>query len=286
MNSTIGFWGEPTSTVDWCEKNYEVTYYIAEFYNTISSLCLIFMGIFGSIMHGKGFDYRFTLCFRTITVIGFGSILFHGTLLFPLQHFDGIPMIFYILVLFYSVNENKKERKFGNWFPTTLFLWGFTVSTVLIFLGGYYQNKIMKLLEFYIFQGSFFLISICVYLHIIAIVINLKGETSIRSLMLRGTIIFLIGYLGWHIDYHFCKGLNKISNLQLHAWWHLTASYSSYSISLIVMFDRSKMLGKNPIIKWVYIILPYVELPLEQYLPSEVMSLERTLLMQKISVED
>lgn len=26
-----GFWGMPTSTIDWCEKNYEITYYVAEF---------------------------------------------------------------------------------------------------------------------------------------------------------------------------------------------------------------------------------------------------------------
>ena len=26
-----GFWGPPTSTLDWCEANYDVTFYIAEF---------------------------------------------------------------------------------------------------------------------------------------------------------------------------------------------------------------------------------------------------------------
>jgi hypothetical protein len=26
-----GYWGLPTSTLDWCEENYEVTRYIAEF---------------------------------------------------------------------------------------------------------------------------------------------------------------------------------------------------------------------------------------------------------------
>jgi len=26
-----GFWGKPTATIDWCEANYEVTYFIAEF---------------------------------------------------------------------------------------------------------------------------------------------------------------------------------------------------------------------------------------------------------------
>ncbi|GBB89671.1 hypothetical protein RclHR1_16450001 [Rhizophagus clarus] len=280
MNSTVGFWGEPSST-DWCEQNYEVTYYIAEFFNTISSLCLVFMGTFGSIMHSDGFDYRFSLCFRTITLIGFGSILFHGTLIFPSEHFDGIPMVFFLLILFYSINENKKEKKFGKWFPITLFLWGFIFSVILVLLKGYYENEIMKLVEFYIFQGSFFLMSICVYLHIAAIVIrNLRKEKSIISLMILGTIIFLIGYLGWNIDYHFCTEMSKILNPQLHAWWHVAASYSSYSLLLIVMFDRSKMLEKNPKIKWVCIILPYVGLS-EQYLPSKVISESQELLIDE-----
>jgi len=52
-------------------------------------------------------------------------------------------------MLFYSVNENKKEKRFGNWFPIALSLWGFTVSAFIIFLGGSHRDKI----EFYFFQG-------------------------------------------------------------------------------------------------------------------------------------
>ncbi|KAF0523991.1 alkaline phytoceramidase [Gigaspora margarita] len=147
----------------------------------------------------------------------------------------------------------------------------------------------MKLVEFYIFQGSFFLMSICVYLHVIAIVIKLKKEKGIGALMIRGSIIFLIGYIGWNIDYHFCSEMNKILNPQLHAWWHVTASYSCYSLLVIVIFDRSKILEKNPKIKWVYIILPYVGLSdeSEQSLPPKVMSsAEKEVPMQEVSVED
>lgn len=38
VNGKIGYWGEPTATLEWCEDNYEVTYYVAEFckYNKIN----------------------------------------------------------------------------------------------------------------------------------------------------------------------------------------------------------------------------------------------------------
>ena len=29
--AAVGFWGLPTSTLDWCEENYATTHYIAEF---------------------------------------------------------------------------------------------------------------------------------------------------------------------------------------------------------------------------------------------------------------
>ena len=37
-----GYWGKPTSTLDWCEINYEVTYFIAEFCK-FSSIFLPFL---------------------------------------------------------------------------------------------------------------------------------------------------------------------------------------------------------------------------------------------------
>lgn len=40
-----GYWGQPTSTLDWCEENYVVSFYIAEFCKYDVSLALILKNI-------------------------------------------------------------------------------------------------------------------------------------------------------------------------------------------------------------------------------------------------
>ncbi|KAG0203588.1 Alkaline ceramidase 3 [Mortierella sp. GBA30] len=39
-----GYWGPPTSSIDWCEDNYVVSFYIAEFFNSFSSFAMIILG--------------------------------------------------------------------------------------------------------------------------------------------------------------------------------------------------------------------------------------------------
>lgn len=36
--------------LDWCEQNYVVTYYVAEFWNTLSSLLIAFWAIIGIVI--------------------------------------------------------------------------------------------------------------------------------------------------------------------------------------------------------------------------------------------
>jgi hypothetical protein len=44
--SVKGFWGQRTSSVNFCEDDYVVSYYVAEWYNTLSSLAIVFVAVF------------------------------------------------------------------------------------------------------------------------------------------------------------------------------------------------------------------------------------------------
>lgn len=45
-SSVPGVWGETTSTIDWCEENYVVSPYIAEWSNTLTNSVFILSAIY------------------------------------------------------------------------------------------------------------------------------------------------------------------------------------------------------------------------------------------------
>uniref|UniRef100_A0A671KU08 Alkaline ceramidase n=1 Tax=Sinocyclocheilus anshuiensis TaxID=1608454 RepID=A0A671KU08_9TELE len=81
-----GYWGTSTSTLDWCEENYVVSYYIAEFWNTVSNLIMILPPIYGAIQTCKdGLEVRYVWSFLGLAAVGIGSWSFHMTLQYEMQ---------------------------------------------------------------------------------------------------------------------------------------------------------------------------------------------------------
>jgi hypothetical protein len=79
--TATGYWGEPTATIDWCEPNYEYSFYVAEFWNTVSNLLFVLLGLYGLARSVKeGFEWRFHAQFIAVMITGLGSAMFHGTL--------------------------------------------------------------------------------------------------------------------------------------------------------------------------------------------------------------
>ena len=76
-----GFWGKPSATIDWCEENYELSHYIAEFWNTVSNITFVVLALYGyRRARQERFERRFLAQYVAVLVTGIGSALFHGTL--------------------------------------------------------------------------------------------------------------------------------------------------------------------------------------------------------------
>ncbi|XP_023225096.1 alkaline ceramidase 3-like [Centruroides sculpturatus] len=130
--SANGFWGKPTATLDWCERNYEVTFYIAEFWNTLSNLAMLLPAIWGGWQAWKdGLELRFLLSHFFLLVVGCGSWWFHMTLQYGMQLFDELPMVWGSLILVYALAEvNSPPKKRNVPLIIGLILYGLVVTIV------------------------------------------------------------------------------------------------------------------------------------------------------------
>lgn len=89
-----GYWGYTTSTLDWCEENYIVLRYVAEFWNTISNVLLVVLPLCLIYSYYKqGLAYIHIVAVFSLFMVGIGSTLFHGTLLYEMQMLDELPML-------------------------------------------------------------------------------------------------------------------------------------------------------------------------------------------------
>ena len=110
-NIKKGFWGKPDAEFNWCEYDYTYTNYIAEFWNTITSM---FYCVFAFLSYWRYkdiiFDFDLKIFGVIVALIGIGSTLFHATLKYNMQLLDEIPM--YFLVCYASIILRHRNSKF------------------------------------------------------------------------------------------------------------------------------------------------------------------------------
>lgn len=110
------YWGDIDANIDWCERNYDTTEYIAEFWNTISSIPIFLFALAGYIA-GKRYamaESRFSLAFFLMMLVGLGSTCFHATLRRYAQSMDELPMLWTSICLFYNAVDHAPPND-PNW---------------------------------------------------------------------------------------------------------------------------------------------------------------------------
>ena len=147
------------STIDWCELNYANSEYIAEYWNTITGVFLIVSGVMfynlnndlimtNNIYIRQNFKYIYNL----LILVGIGTMLFHGTLLYPFQLLDEIPMILlasqYIQIL---LNLNIVQVMFNRniLFHLDNIIFIIPVLSIIISL-SYFINVSLQIITFHV----------------------------------------------------------------------------------------------------------------------------------------
>jgi len=236
MESDDGYWGPPTSTVDWCESNYTVTKYCAELVNASTNIIFIYLGSKGIMKYRH--DPILLICYIGYITVGVGSLLFHATLKYPMQLLDELPMIWTASILLYaSLSQSAYEAYLSI---------GLTVTTI-----GF------TILYLYVANPNILFITFGILLLAI-LVINLRKRSVgsdneiISSMKWIGISLLVFGFACWILDRHFCSTLQAWREvmgqpwailLELHGWWHLAMGICCNFATLWVM--RLRKLRKD-----------------------------------------
>ncbi|XP_052826729.1 alkaline ceramidase 3-like [Octopus bimaculoides] len=244
-DTATGYWGTVTSTIDWCEENYVVTEYIAEFWNTISNLVMIIPPVFLAVLAlRQKLEMRLLMCNISLLMVGVGSWCFHMTLLYSMQLLDELPMIWGTSFLVYSFAEISSPPGHQNR-RLQIFLFIYCVVVTAVYLS--IKNPV-----FHEFAYGLLVVSLVVF----AMKVIRKCEHNL-ILVISGMSIYLFGFLLWNIDNNFCPRIRSVRwNLgtlgpisQLHAWWHLLAGIGTYLAIIFCIHTRYLYLKKDPSIK-------------------------------------
>ncbi|KAH8110625.1 alkaline phytoceramidase [Phellopilus nigrolimitatus] len=238
--SRSGAWGPITSTLDFCEANYQFSKYVAEMANAFSNIITVWLALHGANkIREQGLPSRYLFGFLSLAVVGIGSFAFHATLLHTAQLSDELPMVYtascaqFILLdtaRGFSIRGNRKSQLllFGILFVDILFTYSYWM----------YRNPIYHQV---VFAGIMLFISArgVWLLHFSEASANLDAETR-RTIGIQynaGAGTFVLGFVIWNLDNVFCDALSRWKAsvtwpaaffMEGHSWWHVFTAYGTY----------------------------------------------------------
>lgn len=214
-----------SSSVDWCEANYAVTPYVAEFYNTISNLVFLIgppLAVWYNLNVYKVYGYHQFYAFILLFVIGTGSIYFHATLSFAGQILDELCILW--IITYGSAMYIPKER-----YPTFI-----STSTQWCGLLGFIT--IISTISPYLIGRDFSIIvapalmctsvPISVVIHQESQIYSEKLGSVNMKIIRTSTFLFFLAVMIWLVDRLVCP--NELIHIELHAVWHILAYLSGH----------------------------------------------------------
>lgn len=222
------FWGEATSYLNFCEEDYVVTRYVAEFINTLSSFAFVVYGAYGLFRPGRnGQTLARLLSYSGLIGVGICSASYHMTLKYHTQMSDELSMhllttpIVYRLLTFKSSPQRTKLV---------------AVLLTVLFTAVMVTHMVMDefLLHATTFGLAVYIIATRTLKLISQQVPDERIRKNLRNIALFGCFNFAFGYFVWLLDNWLCSGLTSLKHsaglplaflLELHGWYVSLCSY-------------------------------------------------------------
>ncbi|KAF7585710.1 hypothetical protein BBP40_010247 [Aspergillus hancockii] len=239
-NSTADpFWGPQTAKSNFCEEDYEVTRYIAEFINSLTNLAYIFYGAYGI---RKLRQKSYTDAFRAVpywglVAVGICSAVFHVSMKYHTQMLDDLSMLFTTTPVLHRVltaNANRRDSR----------LMAILLGSALTGLVVYHVKADELILHFLSFAGMVIVIGIrTMQLIKTRTLPNSAARRQIWGIVRFGAVIFNLGFYLWLIDGWACGFLRQTRQaiglpwawlLELHGWWHIFTAIGAYIFIAVV----------------------------------------------------
>jgi dihydroceramidase len=259
----LGYWGQVTSTIDWCEENYVVSNYIAEFLNTLTNAGFIALAGFAIYQVKKNnLEPRFVFTALGFLLVGVGSWLFHMTLKYHFQLLDELPMIYATCIPFWSVFSEFRSPKDSVLIGIGIFMAANLLTMIYLYVKDpTLHQAAYGILNFFIIFKSYRLTDTYVK--------DKKAKSDLNKTMALGVGLFIFGYFLWNLDIHLCTSVRALRRqigmpygfvLEGHGWWHIFTGLGVYFYLVYEEYLRCFLTNTDKFFafRWTCLGLPVV----------------------------
>ncbi|KAI6081719.1 ceramidase [Hypoxylon rubiginosum] len=228
-----GAWSPPTSSANFCEEDYVVSIYVAEFINSLTNFAYVYFAL--RYMYGRGsrglFAPKSDFMSISLLILGICSFLFHATLRQTLQFADELGMLLLAWSLLQGLLTGRRPGGYdlainvilAIVFPVfaAFYVWtgkiiyhatAFIIMVVVMAARGhhlfYWRNPAFPTakLEVWRFQGA------------------------------KALGLLILGYGLWNVDLELCAQLRSLREsvglpwawlFELHGWWHILTAWAA-----------------------------------------------------------
>ncbi|OAA45931.1 alkaline ceramidase family protein [Beauveria brongniartii RCEF 3172] len=242
-----GAWSPPTSRANFCEEDYVLTFYLAEFINSVSNIAYVYYAL--QYMYGPGSRglWRPNLDFMSVTlfILGVGSFLFHASLRQALEFVDELSMMGLIWSMLQATLTVRQT-------PIRSKIISAVLAVVFLSFTAFYLNSPLIIYQVTAFlSGVGVVILRVLYLfHWVQPALPKAKSREWRNRAVTALFICIVGYGIWNIDLEFCQVLRDIRQrvglpwawlFEFHGWWHVLTAIGASQFMTVAREVREEV---------------------------------------------